>query len=405
MKLSEINKYLYFFFLFAGANGSLLLGLEDKRYHALLFVAFIVLAVLWFNEKFFKQTYLLFLLAVVVSEFLFKVFYLKSSGAYVYCISILGAPLGLLAFTGYFSSFSFSRRRNLFYITVAFYLVECLMAIAERIYGHTFIGFQAGEIQMDIIETGIYDFRSTALCGHPLSNALVVSLLMSYFLTSSLKVKYKMSLWAIGYIAILCFNTRSSIMGNMAILFVYLVFLFVNKRKKVKFSKVYFFYAALTLIGIIYVLLSTTGLGGRLTQGSLSDSSVETRFDIWYIFHVINNETFLIGTDDSTIMLYMYNAGLYAMENFWVILVLRFGIIFLLFYTISYAFLFKKLFKSYNLYDKLIILSTFIFLASTNNSLADGYYSLLNFMICSYIFNPVYFNKYVPQRYLEATVM
>ena len=147
---------------------------------------------------------------------------------------------------------------------------------------------------------------------------------------------------------------------------------------------------------------SITGIGGRLITGSFSDSSVQTRYDIWYIFKVIGNDALLYGTDDKGIDLLMMNAKLYALENCWIILAIRFGIIFLALYVFAYFLLFKHLFVCYKFIDKSIIISTFILIASTYDSLANNFHSLLVCMICSFIFNPRYLDKYLSSKYIET---
>ena len=127
------------------------------------------------------------------------------------------------------------------------------MAIFERIIGETIIGYNSGTIQLNIETTGIFEFRSTALWAHPLANALIVSVLMSYFLVSNLKLKYKLSLWVLGYVAILCFNTRGSIIGNALILLVYLSYSsFFSKRTK-DATRVEFIIAVILLSMVIGV--------------------------------------------------------------------------------------------------------------------------------------------------------
>ena len=64
--------------------------------------------------------------------------------------------------------------------------------------------------------------------------------------------------------------------------------------------------------------------------------------------------------------------------------------------------LFKALFVGYGKFDKSIIISTFVLMASINNSLADGFSALFVFMICTYIFKPKYFNNYMNPKYIDT---
>ena len=68
-------------------------------------------------------------------------------------------------------------------ILITFYIIECGLAIFERIIGtNMFVKVNAG-----------YDgFRSYSLIGHPLQNALCVSIMMSFILFSDLKYKLEL---------------------------------------------------------------------------------------------------------------------------------------------------------------------------------------------------------------------
>ena len=402
MDVSTINKYLYYFILFIGTNGYVYFNIDINTYYAYYLGFMFFLSLLWINNRLLHNKALFYVFAVICIEFIYKCFILKHSGAFVYSIPILGAPIGLLAFNEYLTFMDRKRWNDMFLITLVFYIVECNMAIFERIIGETIIGYNSGTIQLNIETTGIFEFRSTALWAHPLANALIVSVLMSYFLVSNLKLKYKLSLWVLGYVAILCFNTRGSIIGNALILLVYLSYSsFFSKRTK-DATRVEFIIAVILLSMVIVYISSITGIGGRLITGSFSDSSVQTRYDIWYIFKVIGNDALLYGTDDKGIDLLMMNAKLYALENCWIILAIRFGIIFLALYVFAYFLLFKHLFVCYKFIDKSIIISTFILIASTYDSLANNFHSLLVCMICSFIFNPRYLDKYLSSKYIET---
>lgn len=400
-----LYKFGWLYLLFVGTNGAYLWGVENKVYYAWL-IAFFIVAFFFIGKKrdSVPEKARIWLVILVSITFFYKAYILKHSGAFVYSIPLLGAPFAMMAYSNYLTAMTKKKWGDLFMALLWFYVLEVGMAIVERMLGHTIIGIKGGEIQSDVIERGIYGFRSTAFWGHPLSNALVVSTLMSFLLVSSLKVKYKLFLWVVGYISILCFNTRGSIMGNALILLTYLLYtVFVARRIKnsVKISII-----AMTIVAAIAILslLLTTGLGGRLTHGTLDDSSVQTRIDIWAVFDNMSRKELLWGTDSAGIEQLMAMAGLYALENFWIILIMRFGLIFLSLYICVYAWWFKSLFEGYKLFDKGLIIVTFVLIASTNNSLADNFMPIFIFIVCSYIFHPRFFSLYVSPKYRESEI-
>ena len=62
------------------------------------------------------------------------------------------------------------------------YVFECVVAILERILRIRIFQLKiSGEI-MSLIDTGITEFRSIGLYGHPLQNALVVFIFINFIL-------------------------------------------------------------------------------------------------------------------------------------------------------------------------------------------------------------------------------
>ena len=169
---------------------------------------------------------------------------------------------------------------KLFFI---FYLFETGMAITERVLGTTILGWN--DIEFSVEDWGVSGFRSAALHGHPLYNALMVSISMAFILFSPLKIKYKMILWSMGYVSILCFNTRGSIVGNALLLAFYIIYVLlfdnsISSRTKVRLVM---FSSIMTIVGLI--LFFNVGLGGRLAEmGLFDESSAQTRIDVWTIF-------------------------------------------------------------------------------------------------------------------------
>ncbi len=392
--------FCWLYLLFLGSNGPYLWGVENKVYYAWLITIFLSVFFVE-NKRRLLMKPLIWIIVLVSITFFNKAVVLKSSGAFVYSIPLLGAPFAVMAYSNYLAAMTKRKWKGLFVPLLWFFVLEVGLAVIERMIGYSIIGLRGGEIVHELIEQNIYGFRSTAFWGHPLSNALVVSTIMSFLLVSSLKVKYKLFLWAIGYISILCFNTRGSIIGNALILFTYLLYeTFISRhiKQSTKISMI-----AMAILGTIIIsyLLLNTGLGGRLTHGSLDDSSVQTRIDIWNVFDYMSKKELLWGTDSDSIEMLMEQSGLYALENFWIILIMRFGIVFLVLYVIVYAKWFKTLFAEYRLFDKAIIIGTFVLIASTNNSLADHFMPIFIFIVCSYIFSPHYFMHYLPQKWVE----
>ena len=66
-------------------------------------------------------------------------------------------------------------------------------------------------------------FRSTALLGHPLNNALSAAVMMQAILIMPLKKYIKFLLWGMGLLSLLCFNARGATICSILFLAIYLV--------------------------------------------------------------------------------------------------------------------------------------------------------------------------------------
>ena len=98
--------------------------------------------------------------------------------------------------------------KTIFYVFLSFYILECSLAIIERIFSTNLPILRVGESLWKGIDTAEdSSFRSEALLGHPLQNALIVISAMSFILVSKLSINWKFGLWGLGFLALLCFNT------------------------------------------------------------------------------------------------------------------------------------------------------------------------------------------------------
>ena len=187
--------FCWLYLLFVGTNGAYLWGVENKVYYAWL-ISISLLVFFAQNKSRLLMKPLKWVIVIVSVTFFYKAYVLKSSGAFVYSIPLLGTPFAMMAYSNYLATMTKRKWKGLFMPLLWFFVLEVGLAIIERMIGYTIIGMRGGEIQNELIEQNIYGFRSTAFWGHPLSNALVVSTIMSFLLVSSLKMKYKLFLWA-----------------------------------------------------------------------------------------------------------------------------------------------------------------------------------------------------------------
>lgn len=391
-KITKAFLYLFAAFIFMGENVLSTLNINQNIWlYIVLFFCMYYTVSKW---QFYKEGKgWLFFVIFIVANFLYRSFI----GGFTVGI---GVHLWIPAFfIGIFTTLNKTdnRWRVLMKILIFFYLIETIWAITEKISGVDFLQWGGGV--MKVTDIGAADFRSYGLWGHPLYNALIVSTIMTFILTSSFNNKYKYGLWMLGYISILCFNTRGSMVGNALVLIAYLSYqIFISRN--ISFARktsLFLIGSVCTMIGLY--LVQSRGLGGRLVENGLYDESSQVRIDVFRIFDYINDDILYYGTDVDSQLYLMQLAGLYASENFWIDYILTYGIVFFLGYLILFLIWASPFFDNYKFIQKSFVVGTFVLLASTNNSLSSDISALLIFLSCAFIFDPKYFKLRVNPKY------
>lgn len=318
--------------------------------------------------------------------------YVKGSAGYIGIINCNVFPVALSIVTCfYLSTNSLSRCKILYKIVISFYLIECSLSVFERIFEINIFPFLGSGTASILSYSSFMDgFRSTALQNHPLQNSLCVSILMAFILCSNIKIKKKLSLFFLGYLAILCFNTRGSIVLWGVFFLVYL--LFNLKKYKGNSRLTLIFVTVVGVLAMIYLILNY-GLADRLIKnGLLDESSAGQRLQLFDVFNFLSWNDWLFGISSikQQRVLDFVNVGI--VESPWLVIAFSHGIIVLTMMIFLYFRLFKRLFKEYKLFDKLFICFTFLIIASTNNSLVTPGAYLPLFLLCSYLFSPKYKN-------------
>lgn len=262
-----------------------------------------------------------------------------------------------------------------------FFYIECGIAIIEKIFMiHLFpqVGI-AGDL-FDLDYSG--EFRSTALLGHPLANATVITLILSFILLSNKPFKRKLLYWLLGFLAILCFNTRMAIVLNIGVFTIYCSSIFFYKNTSI-WNRTYII-VFLLISGCIIGYAISKGFGGRLiNMGLYDEGSASVRMDIWDIFDYYSVGNLLYrGIDFVQLNNIMFNAGVGQMiiENFWLVFLLRFGFLMLILMTIAYCLFFRNLSKGLTIRQCLYIYIPFLIQTSSFNSIATGS-NILSFLV------------------------
>lgn len=286
-------------------------------------------------------------------------------------------------------------------VLLFFYIVECGVAIFERITQTNIFPWMSDDTNTLLLGAfeDVTSFRSFGLLGHPLQNALPVCTMMAFILCfTKLKGKTKVFLWVLGYLAILCFNTRSSMVGAALILLAYVLKEYFTNRK-MSISKRNSILLGTVIGSIAFVaFIVQFNLGGRLLEfGLFDDTSAQVRLDTWSLFDYFDLSSFLFGFDENQKNLILYTAGLVTTENFWIDFMFSFGLIELILMILAYVMVIKSLYHGYKTFDVLITLASFLLIASTNNSLSDSWVPLFIYllMLCVFSFKENINNPYL----------
>lgn len=252
-------------------------------------------------------------------------------------------------------------------LILVFFIAECLLAIYERIF-FTNVFPEANNEGYEIFFED-WGFRSTAFLGNPLANALCVSTIMGFIIISSMKLTFKLLLLTIGFISLLCFNARGAALIWVLLTVIYFISILRSKTTKngLKVALLLFFVVA---VYFIYFAIVNYGLGGRLLNEKIIDGSALARVGVFDAFSYIDVNEFWYGNSESYIPI-MHKLGAGGVENSFIVLIINYGVILFIFLCFAYLFWLKRFFKHFTLFNKFILLCSFLGVGSTNNGLVS----------------------------------
>lgn len=266
-----------------------------------------------------------------------------------------------------FEDLSNSKISHLKKILLFFFLTECFLAIYERIF--TINIFPIKELTLNEMlysNPEDWEFRSTALLGHPLANAMAITTILSFILTGKFKISTKLFYVLIGYISLFCFNARGAIIISTILIIPYTF----NLIKKNRHHKTLLYTISFLFLLAIGYLITNTSLGGRLlNMDKLLDGSAQTRLDVFEFYRFLNIDTLLLGSPDS----YQYlttklEAG--GVENGIIALIINWGLILTLIILPNLILFHYKKLSIYPFKDKIWIMAIFYILGTMNPNLA-----------------------------------
>lgn len=216
-------------------------------------------------------------------------------------------------------------------IIIVCFLIECGVAVAEAVTQQLIFMRDQSAI---IDNRG--DIRATAIHGHPLSNAALVSLVTCSLLLSNGMGKLKYYFAVVGFAAVFAFNTRSSIMIMSGVLLFHL-FMNIRSGNASLFSKLFTIGLVAVLAVLFFRFTSEHALGTRMDITiSSDDSSTLARMMILESVTSMSMENILFGVDGFYIDSLLRRMGMIAVENSFVYIMFYEGLIFLFVYLVFF---------------------------------------------------------------------
>ncbi|SMP33408.1 hypothetical protein SAMN06265367_108179 [Algoriphagus winogradskyi] len=397
-----IVRLIYLLLFFLGENVSNLLGIELQNI-LYFFVVFGILAIV-LNYSLFnlfinrKDEYYIILVIIVLFSFRFFSGILSDSVRSILVLFVTPI-LFLLVPQNIDGVKTYNFKKFLMSLLFWFFVIECAIAVFEFfIKDHVFLWVNT---TFDQISNSDGAFRSNSIHGAPLTNALLVTIVNSFIVISNLKSKYKLFLWSLGFIAVLTFNARIAILLNSFILIFYFGRIFFSTKYSVNRKMI--ISIGVFIISLIFLyLISSTNIGSRLFDRELFDqSSGEQRLAIFDIFDYYSIYSFFYGISMMEFNYIKDSFGLLIIENFWINILVLFGLVFLISLIFFYTRLVRRYLIFYSFKDSLIIVSVFLIITSINNSLFTQFFPLLLYLVCLDLFRPIIFNRIVNKRWLS----
>ena len=349
------------FSLFLNTSIEYLLGFNKTIYVAILFMIFFI-AINIFTQKmrFDKVAVYVILLAFIIIGF-------KLAIGQDYITRMLIFLITPMFISICFEYFTKKELTTLFRLIIIFFIAECGLSIIEWSLNRNFfvISDWHFEILSGFVDEG--NFRSSSLLGHPLSNAQIVAVFMTFIAVSNFKRKYiQIFLFFLGYVSLFCFGARGATLVVTTFVIPYFIWK-INKTTQPSKKWIIKLSVFCMLVGLIYGVTQTQ-LGGRLMNEKLMDDSAQTRLAVFQFYDFYQtNDDFLWGRPEYAE--YLLDIFGFPVENSVVALILDFGIIFTIpILLLLFTFQYRKL-SIYSKFEKWLLLSVFYMIGIMNPNL------------------------------------
>ena len=271
-----------------------------------------------------------------------------------------------------------ARQRQLFMLLMGLLMANAALALGEAALGKRLVPQLAEQLGYVSEEY----FRSSALVGHPLANAMLTVAMLPAVLVLPWPLRWRLAAGVLVGLGLLTFGSRSAMAGLA--LFVLLASIPVFRR----LVRGGFSYVQLTggLVGAVVAaaalagVVAATGLGERIFKNLTWDNSAQVRLRSWDVLDYFSDSDLWLGMSVPRIANVALRVGIdpryEAIENFWIYLLLLLGVVGFVLFGVGLACLVVHIWRI-SVAPLRVAMLVYLLMASGANTLASKTISLL----------------------------
>ena len=259
-----------------------------------------------------------------------------------------------------------------FYLIIGLVVLNALIGLAESIAQTRLVSYTVAggiELKEDV-------FRSTALLGHPLTNALITGPLLVAVLALRLKPVFRLTVVGVLLLGLLSFGGRTSFLATLLLVTLYLGALALGRLLRGGYGYLQIIGGLITPFFIIAILIGAvlaTGVGERIFTHLVWDNSASVRLHIWDVFDFLRVDDVVFGLSPTDISRLAYRLkmgkNVETIENFWLVMLLQLGVVAFLPFVFGMFSAIRFIWQRSAMPARLSII-LFLVVASSNNSLS-----------------------------------
>lgn len=263
-----------------------------------------------------------------------------------------------------------AQRRQVVWLIVGLLACNAVIALVEYATKMRLVAIVPGQYGDDY-------FRSSALLGHPLLNAMVTIALLPAVTLLPLKTPARVALALLLLTSVLAYGARTALVGGVVVYGAALAAHLAHGIARGRYSYLQLTGGSVALmlaLAALAAVVMATGLGERIFQNLVWDNSASVRTRVWESFDYLRSADWWLGVSPAGIDAISLKMGLdlqfEAIENFWIYMFLEFGVIGFVPFIVGIGALVALMLKRSATPMRFGVL-LFFMVASTSNSLAS----------------------------------